>query len=355
MTFSRLETESNMNPTIIRQGHLAEKIVIVDGQPGCGKTMLSPIISAMGRVELINYAFEIEFICRLLHMQKIEKDAAVAMVRMLTDHKLYQTMMGRETNFRYSDISSAFKDSNPWRYFMRIFQEGDMVIPEKIKKQRPILNLTTHDLLSYSVPVFEGLGERVAIIEVVRHPLYMLIQQTLNFEKLLSDPRDIQIYIKHGEHQLPYLAYNWENLFTSSNAVEKSIYTMQKSIELSENIKKKLKEKFGKQILTIPFEKFVLDPLSFMKIIENMLDTKMTSTTKRAMKKQKVPRKKISDGISLDIYKRCGWVPPDKSITEKEELVRRRQFAIDSGASDVAMETLDKLCIKYEKETWKPK
>ena len=37
-------------------------------------------------------------------MQKIEKDAAVAMVRMLTDHKLYQTMMGRETNFRYSDI-----------------------------------------------------------------------------------------------------------------------------------------------------------------------------------------------------------------------------------------------------------
>jgi hypothetical protein len=343
-----------LNPTIIRQGHLSEKIVIVDGQPGCGKTMLSPIISAMGRVELINYAFEIEFICRLLHMQKIEKDAAVAMVRMLTDHKLYQTMMGRETNFRYSDISSAFKDSNSWRYFMRIFQKGDMVIPEKIKKQRPILNLTTHDLLSYSVPIFEGLGERVAFIEVVRHPLYMLIQQTLNFEKLLSDPRDIQIYIEHGEHQLPYFAYNWENLFTSSNAVEKSIYTMQRCIELSENIKKKLKEKFGKQILTIPFEKFVLDPLSFMKIIENMLDTKMTSTTKREMKKQKVPRKTVSAGISLSIYKRCGWEPPDKTLTERQELDKRRDYALFQGASKDAMKALDEICQNYEENIWSP-
>jgi hypothetical protein len=221
MTFPQLETVSNLKPTIIRQGHLAEKIVIVDGQPGCGKTMLSPIISAMDRVELINYAFEIEFICRLFYLNKIDEDAAVTMVKMLTDHKLYQTMMGRETNFRFSDLSSAFKDSNPLRYFKRIFQEGDMVIPGRIKKQRPILNLTTHDLLGYSVPVLEGLGERVAIIEVVRHPLYMLIQQTLNFERLFSDPRDIQIYIKHGKEQLPYFAYQWEELFTSSNSFEK--------------------------------------------------------------------------------------------------------------------------------------
>ncbi len=67
---------------VVRQKCLAEKIVIVDGQPGCGKTMLSPIIASLDRVELVSYAFEIEFICRLHSLDKIDDDAAIAMVRM---------------------------------------------------------------------------------------------------------------------------------------------------------------------------------------------------------------------------------------------------------------------------------
>ena len=64
--------------------------------------------------------------------------------------------------------------------------------------------------------------------------------------------------------------------------------------------------------------------------------------------KQKVPRKKISDGIPLAIYKRCGWEQPDSNMTEKEELGKRRQFAIDNGASEQAMIVLDQLCKNYE-------
>ena len=90
------------NPEIVRHGYLAEKIVITDGLPGCGKTLFSLIVSAMDRVELLNYAFEVEFICRLFYLSKIQKDAAITMVRMLTDHKLYQTMMSRETNFIFT-------------------------------------------------------------------------------------------------------------------------------------------------------------------------------------------------------------------------------------------------------------
>ena len=36
---------------IIRKKHLAENIVIIDGFPGCGKTLFSPIISSLERVE----------------------------------------------------------------------------------------------------------------------------------------------------------------------------------------------------------------------------------------------------------------------------------------------------------------
>ena len=68
------------------------------------------------------------------------------------------------------------------------------------------------------------------------------------------------------------------------------------------------------------------------------------------MKRQKVPRNKISSGIPLNIYKRCGWDPPDTSLSEKQELEKRRQFAVDNGAGKNALDVLDKLSEEYENE-----
>jgi len=138
------------DPTIVRMGHLAEKVVFVDGLAGCGKTMLSPIISAFDRVELLTYSYEIEYICSLFYLKKITEDAALTMVKMITDLQLYNTMMSRELNFRISDLSSVFKTSKPLRYFSRLFKTGDEDIPKRIAKEKPILHLTTHHMLGFS-------------------------------------------------------------------------------------------------------------------------------------------------------------------------------------------------------------
>ena len=341
-------TQSITKPEIVRQGHLAEKIVIIDGLPGCGKTLFSPIVAAMGRVELLNYAFEVEYICRLFHLSKIQEDAAISTVRLFTDLKLYNTMMGRETNFRYSDISSVFNSSNPWRYFKRIFQKGDMTVPDRIKREKPILCLTTHNLLGLGDPVFKALENRLLFIEIVRHPLYMIIQQTLNMERLLDTSKELDINFKNDSGQLPWYTCQWEDLFKNSNPVEKAIHSIHRSLKLSEEFKHKHKEEIKGQVLTIPFESFVLDPWPYLKKIEELLGSKITSKTKKVIRKQNVPRKKISDGIPLGIYKRCGWEEPNMSLSEKEELDKRRLFAVEQGASDQALEVLDKLCVDYE-------
>ena len=51
-----------------RKNHFAEKTVFVDGLPGCGKTLFSSIISAMDKVELLSYSYEIEHICQLFYL-----------------------------------------------------------------------------------------------------------------------------------------------------------------------------------------------------------------------------------------------------------------------------------------------
>ena len=341
--------EISTNQTkVTRKKQLAEKIVIVDGQPGCGKTMLSPIIASMERVELLSYAFEVEFICRLLKLNKINSDAAIAMVRMLVDHKLYQTMMGRDTNFRYSDLSSVFQDSNPWRYFKRIFQKGDLSIPEKIKKQRPLLNLTTHDLLGSSDPIMSAFGGRVLFIEIVRHPLYMVNQQKLNMDRLVNNKRDIQINIEHEGHQLPYFAYGWEDKFLNCNSMEKAVYCIEKTTQNS-NLKRDIWKNNKKlAILTIPFEKFVVEPWPYMKEIEKHLGTAVGKKTNKVMRKNNVPRVIISDGPALDIYKRCGMELPSED-SEENELIKRRNI-VKENASNNALKVMDKLSKEYFEE-----
>ena len=268
---------------ILRKNNFDNQVVIVDGLPGCGKSMFSKIIASMERVELVTYLFELEFICRLNNFNKIENDAAVTMVRLLADHKLYQIMMGREMNFRYSDVSSVFKDSNPFKYFKRIFQEGDQAVPNKIKKEKPILNIMAHDILSVSEPLFLGLKDRLSLIEIVRHPLYMIKQNFINMENVVNDARDIQITIRHNEDQLPYFAHNWEKLYISSNSIEKAIYSLQKFSQQTCLSKQKLIKNYKNQILTIPFEHFVLNPKPYLKKIENLLNSKITAKTKKVL------------------------------------------------------------------------
>jgi len=333
---------------IIRKELLSKKIVIIDGQVGCGKTMLAPIVASLDRVELLNYAFEVEFICRLFMMKKIELDAAIALVRMFVDHKLYQTMMGREVNFRYSDLSSAFKDSNPWRYFKRIFQEGDLTVPDRINKENPILNLTTHDLLRVSQPVFEGIGEHLVFIEVVRHPLYMVIQQQLNMERLVNNPRDVQICYEHKNNQFPYFVLGWEDLFLNSNAMEKAVYAIEYATNETDEKRKILHKNKNISFITIPFEKFVKDPWPYLNKIENYLETNHNNKTLKTMQKQKVPRKVLADSPDLDIYKRCGWEPP-RNVTEEGELEIRREM-VSQNVSKNTLDVMDRLSKKYMEE-----
>jgi len=339
------------NKKIIRNPHLAENVVVIDGYRGCGKTLFGPIISSLERVEILNFAFEIEFICRLHKLDKITKDATDALTKMFIDHKLYQTMMGRETNFRYSDLSSVFNYSNPSKYFKRIFQEGDVVVPSRIAEEKPILSLTTHDLLAYSEPLFETLGNKLTFIEIVRHPLYMIIQETHNMKTLFEhiEPRDIQIYFDYNGKELPYFCHGWEELYLNSNYVEKAIYAIHHANTANNRARKEVK-KYSSNLISIPFEKFVTGPDVYMNQIVRSLKSNLTKETMKALKKQKVPRKKIADGISLDVYKRFGWEPSQKGFSEEDELNKRREFVIKEGASKEALALMDSLSNDYEEK-----
>ena len=333
---------------LIRKNTLLNKLLLSDGLPGCGKTMLAPILSAMDRVELLNYNTTIENICELHHLERIDINTAKVLLQIETDEKIYESMMSRRINFRPSDLSSALRDANKYKYLKRLFIKGDEEIPEIIRTEKPILHYSTHMKLAFADPIFHALGDKVVIIEVVRHPLYMIIQQTLNMKNSRGTSRNFHVYFKHNKDQLPWHIKGWEDLYDSLNPIERSIHEIINVTNLTEKKKKEFRKKYKANILTIPFESFVLDPWPYMVQIQEFLDTKINNKTKKMMKKQRVPRSKISDGIPLEIYKRCGWEPAEKNLSERDELNKRREIVIKEGAGNESIKILDRICNDYE-------
>lgn len=334
---------------IARKPPLAEKVLIVDGLWGCGKTLFAPLIGALPRVELMQFSYMLEWICALNYLDRLEADAAAGLVSLITDHHMYNIMMSRETNFRLSDLSSVFRNAHPLRYLRRLLQPGDDAVPGRIVAQHPILLLTTHTLLPTSRPVFEALGDRLLFVEIVRHPLYTLIQQSIAIEREAFDrgmnSRSFFLMFDDEGHRLPWHAHGWEKRFLEANPVEKAIYITD---HLTRQIERQgLKGDGSDGVLVIPFERFVIDPWPYMRRLEELLGTRMDRHTRRMMRRQKVPRQRYAEGIDLPIYRKYGWREPEAGTDEAMEFERRRKFAAER-ASPEAMRVLDQMCRDYE-------
>lgn len=336
---------------IKRTEQLLHKVVFVGGLGGCGKTMLTPIVGSFNRVEIQKYNYMIEHLCTLHRLGKIGEDVAVAMIRMQTDLDIYNMMMSRETNFRFKDLSSIFKNPRPLRYLQRLFLPGDERVITRLEKEKPILHITLHDLLQHSPTLLKALGPKALFIELVRHPLYMVKQWAVNMEQFYShqfNPREFSIGFEYKGYHLPWFTYGWEEKYLGiENKMDRMIVMIQHHIEESWRCYESMTEVEKRQLLFIPFERFVLRPEGYIENMETLLETKRTRSTLREMKRQNVPREMIAQGIGLPVYKKYGWKPPE-SKTETEELKFRRDFAAQ-GASDRGMEILDQLSRDYEK------
>lgn len=332
----------------IRSSRLVEDIAIIDGQPGCGKTLFSTICSYLERFEVMKYSSHIENYLALKDLDEISLSTCQSLCEIELDLLLYESMMSRNVNFRYKDLSSVFRNKKFFIYLKRIFSRGDEFVPEQIRLKKPILNLCTHNLLGYLDPLFKSYSHRLKLLEVVRHPLYQIIQMSLNYETLekTNGSRFFYIHLDKNKEIIPFWAQDWDK-YNELNNVEKAIHEIFFMTKKSEDFKKRNPEA---SVLTIPFEKFVKQPYEFIEEIKNFFDTDFIRPIKKILKDQNVPRLKVADGIPEEVYKRCGWVPSEDGLNEKQELIKRRDFAINQKASDFSMDLLDYLSSSYEEK-----
>lgn len=342
-----IEQENSAQSLLSRHLHIANQVVFLDGLTGTGKTMLAPILSTFNRVEVQRIEHIYEHICALRYLKRIEEDAAVELVQMYLDLACYNVMIGRESNFRWKDLSGVLNNPGGWNYFWRLFQPDGDTVMERINQTQPILQIVSHQILGIADTLFAALGERLTLIEMVRHPLYLLQHWYSYIGRHGTDPRDFTIWLSHSGAHLPWFASGWEDQYLTNNKMDRVIYTIDRLTQLADNTRNSLGETSTRQIMVIPFERFVVEPSDYLQKIGNILGTITTKSTARALRKQKVPRRLTTAGRDSPIYRRYDWNPPSKDSTETTELQKRWDYAAGEASKD-GMEALERMCTVYD-------
>ena len=330
-----------------RDKYIASEVLFLDGISGTGKTMMGPILATFDRVEIQKLEHIYEYVCALRALNRIEEDAAEMLIGMYLDLTCYNLSISRETNFRWKDLSGVLANPRSWRYFKRLLERDGAAAVDRIQKDRPIVQIVSHQMLGIGLPLFRTLGDRLKVIEMVRHPLNLVEHWASFMDWVGREARDFTVWIRYGEQHLPWYALGWEETFLSSKAMDRAIHCLYWLNERMNGTLASLTERQRQQVLIIPFEHFVRVPDPFISQIEGLLNTKMTPLTRAELRRQKVPREITTDGRDLDIYRRYNWEPPDKSNSEQAQL-KKRWEAAKQQASKEGMQVLEQLCSDYE-------
>jgi len=311
---------------LFREKFYEQPVVLVDGITRTGKSMLGPILTSFEGVELERMEIILERIPQLFMMGKISEDAAISLLRIEVQMKLYESMISRNINFRFGDHSSVFSQAKKLEYIKRAFRkEGDEVV-ERIKKEKPLFQVQQHDVLGISEIYFKSFGKSLRIIEMIRHPIDVVYSQFKRGygSREDNDPRIWAFTINFKGHILPWFCQGIEDEYIScEKAIDKVILSYNERSRRLWKTYDNLNHEDRSNVLIVPFEKFVTSPLPYIKKIENFIGRKCSKSIEKTLKKANCPR-----------------------ILKEEEMVSKLE-EIKNIASEKYLKMLNQLCEDY--------
>lgn len=335
-----------MNSVILKRDHyLPERVVFVDGLSGSGKTALSFIISCLERVEVHKIEPIYEQLCILNFLGKIPTKTAVELIKLQTDISCYDSLIARNANFRPTDASSVLLKKD--LYTKRLEMKDGSSVLQRIKDERPILHLMTHQCASISSPLFQALEDRCYFFEMVRNPLFLITAWHTYIDRYGKDPLEFDFCIDYKGNAIPWFTKGWEDEFFKLPKMDRIIHCLKNILDQKKTFVDNLPQNIKDRFHIIPFKYLVTDPWPYIEKIESLLNVKRTPLLDQVLKQQNIPRKFINDVPDSEAYKRYGWVAGAHKTSEEVEIQNQWNF-IRKEASTQAIKILEALVEKFE-------
>jgi len=289
-----------MNLELKHLNSFTNDIIVVDGFWGGGKSIITSMIGSLAGVEKKKVEHVYEYVCIAYAAKKMNHDAAVAFLKIYADLSQYNNLIGREVNLRWSDDSGFRNNPGSLTYFKRLFHPGGDEIAAKISDENLALLIASHELLSVSDLLFDAYGERLKLIEVVRHPVHMF-NNVCSYIATFERAREFTLSFEFNGEKIPWFAQSWAQEFANSSIADRallSIARMQQSMLSSI-------DQIGsddRPFLVLSFENVVLKPVESLKKLEEFLNRNRTRRTKKVFKQQGLPRNSISAGKATSTF-----------------------------------------------------
>jgi len=319
-------------------------IIFINGLWGTGKSMIAPIIGAMNGVEKHKIEYIYEYLCILRHLDKIDEDACDTLLKTYADISQYNNLIGREINLRWSDDSGLRNNPNSFRYIKRIFsKEGDSIISD-INKNNSALLIMSHMVTLIPAPLIEAYKDRFKIVEIVRHPLYM-VDHWHSFLSRFDSEKIFTLSFDYKGEKVPWFASSWKDEFVNMSLMDRTLCSI---IFTYEELFKSLDDLNNRNVknLTVSFESILFDTQNILTKLEFFLERDFEKSIKSVLKRQKVPRKKISQGRGHAKYASNPRL--SDVATDKEDYKNRLEFILENG-SESKVNKLDELIVKYNR------
>lgn len=279
--------------TFIKKATLFNKVIFVDGTAHVGKLLLGPLLSAYENVQMHKVETFYEHLCVLHHYGKISLDAAVTFMRNFLDESLYNAEIGRNVNIRPSDYSSVFQGFNQQRFLENLFSEEGEAAVRRIRRNRSVYQNLTHEILGFIEPCFAAFGDRLHVVEVIRHPADMVncwLRRGWGGNRLSSDPRSFIISFDYQGRQTPYYAFPFKEKFHAMNGPDRVINCIDSCNRRIMRTYSRLPPRWKKKVLFVKFEHLVTDSRRELARIAAFAGLKETPHLKKVMVQQRCPR-----------------------------------------------------------------
>ena len=285
-------------------------VVFISGLTRSGKALLCPIVSSFDNTEKIYFEPNFENLLELKHINCIEENTLIYLLRSHMNLMIYNDAIGRNVNCRPDDYTSVWNYSDPLTYMLRMkLPDGDKVYQD-IKKTNRLFSLMLHDGLWHADYIFKAFSSS-KLIHMQRHPIdliYSWLSKGLGGPAYSNLRTNIVTY-EFNNTVVPYYAFGWEEQYLSLGEGDRVIYMISKLLNMHLHAYNQLDEKNKNKVLFVNHQVLASSPWETIENIETFLDSKITPHTEKVLERENCPR----DFIESDRMNKLKYIQSQSS------------------------------------------
>ena len=285
-----IKTSGFVKPMLAKKEKLVENVLLIEGITRSGKFLLGNLLSAIDDVEHPQYHACLEHIPLLAKKGFIDREAAKIFMQITIDNYGYETMIGRNLNFRRTDKSCIYNSPKAKEYLKRQSgPDGDKII-KKIRSQQPYFSYIVHETFPH-IEIFFEMYPNLRVVRIERNPAdlaYSWFHRGWG-KRWGIDLKEFSIPFWGAGGPVPWFACEWPEDYKNSCEMDKIIKCMGTIIKMNKDSYDALSQTDRDKLYVVTYERLLTRTDREIAKISKFLNKKVLSEIAEVKKKEKLP------------------------------------------------------------------